>query len=114
MAVPCQSFISLHDVTGTYLEYLVDRLCVSMMSCGLIGSDLSFVFCLNYVSLGMSCQSSICFMMRWFLIGSLLSIVYLSSICHGYSLGVPYQLSICFHDAKGTHWGVMSIGLLSR
>ena len=63
LIVPCQSYICLHDATGTHLEYLVNRLCVSMMSCVLIWSDLPIVFLSKLshrCSLGVFCQSSIC------------------------------------------------------
>ena len=41
--------------------------------------------------------------MSWVLIGSVLTIVYLSPLCHGYSLGVSGLLSNCLHYVMGTH-----------
>ena len=93
---------------GTNLEYLVNRLCVSMMTCVLMRSDLSIVLLselCHRCSLGMSCQSSICLHDAMVSHWESLFNRYLSPICHWYSLGVPCQLqsSICFHDTKGTH-----------
>ena len=47
------------------------------------------------------------------LIVSVLSIVYLSPYCHGYSLGLYCQSFICLHGVMGTHWSLLSIVYLS-
>ena len=56
--------------------------------------------------------------MSWVLIGSVLTTVYLSPLCHGYSLGVSCQSSICLHDVKGTHYGCivnyLFVSMMSR
>ena len=44
-------------------------------------------------------------------IGNALIIVYLSSLCHGYSLGVSSPLSNCLHYVMGTRWVVLTIFL---
>ena len=45
----------------------------------------------------------------WVLIRSVFTIVYLSPLYHGYSLGVSLPLSICLHYVMGTHWGVLTL-----
>ena len=136
---------------GYSLECLVNPLFVSSMLWVLIGSVLTIVnlspVCHGY-SLGVSCQSSICLQyvmgthwecpdnplfvssMLWVLSGSVLTIVNLSPLCHGYSLeclvnplfvssmpwvliGVSCQSSICLQYVMGTHWSVLSILYLS-
>ena len=90
-----------------------------------------FVSIVSWVLIGVSCQSSICLQyvmgthwecpdnrqfvssMSWVLIGSVLTIVNLSPVCHGYSLGVSCQSSICLQYVMGTHWSVLSILYLS-
>ena len=125
LGVSCQSSIYLYGVNGTHWECLVNRLFISMVSMVPIGSVLSIVYfspwCQWYL-LGMSFQSSIylhgvmathreCLvnpllvsMVSMVLIGSVLSIIYLSPWCHGYSLGVSCQSSISLHGVNGTHW----------
>ena len=44
-------------------------------------------------------------MVSWVLIGGVLSNIYLSPLCQGYSLGVYCQSSICLHDVSGTDYG---------
>ena len=40
-----------------------------------------------------------------------LTMVYLSPLCHGYSLGVSSQLSFCLHYVMGTHMECLDNGL---
>ena len=78
----------------------------------------------------MSCQSSTCLHYVTGTHWGVLSIIYLSPLCHGYSLGclvnhllvsimslvligVSCQSSTCLHYVTGTHWGVLSIIYLS-
>ena len=118
-------YICLHYVTGTHWECLDNCLFVSIMSLVLIGSVSAIVFlsllCHGY-SLGVSCQGYICHqyvmgthlkcldnclfvsIMSWVLIGSDLTIVYLSPLCHGYSFWGSCQSSICLQYVMGTHW----------
>ena len=51
--------------------------------------------------------------MSWVLNGSVLTIIYSSPFCHGYSLKVSCQLSFCLHYVMGTDWSVLSILYLS-
>ena len=71
---------------------------------------------------GVSCQVSICFycgmgthweclvhfvfvsIVAWVLIGSVLSILYLFPLWHGYLLGMSSQVSICFYCGMSIHW----------
>ena len=39
--------------------------------------------------------------MSWVLTGGVLSLVFLSQLCRGYSLGVSCQWSICLHSVRG-------------
>ena len=71
LGVFCKSPYFLHGVNSTHLEYLDNRLIISMVSRSLIGS--------------------------------VLSIVNLTSWCHGYSLRAPCQSSIYLHGVNGTH-----------
>ena len=127
-------YICLHYVTGTHWECLDNCLFVSIMSLVLIGSVSTIVFlsllCHGY-SLGVSCQGYICHqyvmgthlkcldnclfvsIMSWVLIGSDLTIVYLSPLCHGYSFWGSCQSSICLQYVMCTHWSVLSIHYLS-
>ena len=127
-------YICLHYVTGTHWECLDNCLFVSIMSLVLIGSVSTIVFlsllCHGY-SLGVSCQGYICHqyvmgthlkcldnclfvsIMSWVLIGSDLTIVYLSPLCHGYSFWGSCQSSICLQYVMCTHWSVLSILYLS-
>ena len=71
LGVSCQSSICLQYVMGTHWECPDNRQFVSSMS---------------WVLIGVSCQSSICLQYVIVLIGSVLTIVNLSPVCHGYSL----------------------------
>ena len=95
---------------GYSLGCLVNGLFVSVMSWVLIGCALTTLYlsplCHGY-TLEVSCQSSICIhyvmgthweclvnrlfvsIMSWVLIGCALTTLYLSPLCHGYTLGVP-------------------------
>ena len=53
------------------------------------------------------------FIMSWVLNGSALTIFYLSPLCHGYTLVMSWQLSICLHYDIRTYWGVLTIVYLS-
>ena len=124
MGVSCKSSISLHGVIAMHWECLVIPLFVSMVSMVLIGSVLSIVYLspwCQWYSFGVSCQSSIylhgvngthweCIVNRLFismvsmvLIGSVLSIVYLSQWCQWKSMGVSCQSFIELHGVIGTH-----------
>ena len=120
----CQSSYYLHGVNDTHWECLVNRLFISMLSMVLIGSVLSIVYLspwCQWYSLGVPWQSPIylngvngthlecivkrlfIFMVSMVLIGSVLSITFLSPLCRGYSLGVPCQSSVYLHGVNGTH-----------
>ena len=45
--------------------------------------------------------------------GDVLTIVYLSPLCHGYSLKVSWHLYMCLQYVMGTHGGVLTIVILS-
>ena len=103
----------LNVANGTHWECTVNLLLISMLSMVLIESI--------WYSSGVSCQSSIylhgvtathmeCLVNRLIISmlsmvfnGSVLSIVYLSSCCQWYSLGVSCLSSISLHDVNGTH-----------
>ena len=109
LGVSCPLSYFLHYVMGTHWEYLDNFLFVSIMSWVLIRSVLTIVkfspLCHRY-SLGVSLQLSNCLhyaigthlecldnclyvsIMSWVLIGSVLTIVDVSPLCHWYSLGV--------------------------
>ena len=89
-----------------------------------------FVSIVSWVLIGVSCQFSICLQYVMCTHWSVLSILYLSPVCHVYSLeclvnplfvssmsrvliGVSCQSSICLHCVMGTHWSVLSILYLS-
>ena len=100
---------------GYSLGCLVNHLLVSIMSRVLIGVSCQSSTCLHYVT-----------GTHW----RVLAIIYLSPLCHGYSLGclvnhllvsimsrvliwVYCQSSTCLHYVTGTHWGVVLIIYLS-
>ena len=104
--VSCQSSICLQYVMGTHWECPDNR---------------QFVSSMPWVLIGVSCQSSICLHCVMGTHWSVLTILYLSPLCHGYSLeclvnplfvsivswvliGVSCQSSICLQYVMGTHW----------
>ena len=87
--MPCQSSIYLHGVTATHWECLVNRLFISMVQ----KEHLECIVNRLFIS-----------MVPMILIGGVLSIVDLSPLCQGYSLGVSCQSSYYRHDVNGTHW----------
>ena len=89
LRVSCQSSNYLHGVTATHWECLVNR--------------LFFLHCVNGTHWECLVNCLFISMVSRFLIESVLSIVYLSPLCHGYSLGVPSQSSVCLHYVTGTH-----------
>ena len=115
----------LNVANGTHWECTVNLLLISMLSMVLIESIFSIVYLsplCQWFSSGVSCQSSIylhgvtathmeCLVNRLIISmlsmvfnGSVLSIVYLSSWCHGFSLGVSCQSSNYIDGVIGTHW----------
>ena len=121
----CRGYNSLPYVMGAHWECLKNCLFVSIMSWVLIGSVLTIVFfsplCHGY-SLGVSCKWSICLhyvisthwacldyclflsIMSYVLIGSVFRIVYLSPLCHGYSLVESCRWYNSLHYVMGAHW----------
>ena len=118
-----------HYVMSTYWDCLDNRLLISSMSLVLIGGVLTIVhlspLCHGY-TFGVFWQLSFCLhygkstywvclvyclfvsIMSWVFIGGVLIIGRLSPFCHGYSLGVPWQLSFCLHYVTVTHWGCIA------
>ena len=128
LGVSCKWSICLHYVISTHWACLDYCLFLSIMSYVLIGSVFRIVYlsplCHGY-SLVESCRwyNSLHYVMgahweclknclfvsimSWVLIGSVLTIVYFSPLCHGYSLGVSCKWSICLHYVMGTHWACL-------
>ena len=132
IGVSCQSSTCLHYVTGTHWGVLsiiyLSPLCHGY-SVGCLVNRL-LVSIMSWVLIGVSCQSSTCLHYVTGTHWGVLSIAYLSSLCHGYSLGclvnrllvsimslvligVYFQSSNCLHNVMGTHWGVLLIIYLS-
>ena len=103
--------ISLHYVTGTHWECIVNGIFVSIMSWVLIGSVLSMVYFYLLSTLWEYLDHCLFLsIISWVLIGSVLTtIVYTSPLCHGYSFGVSLPLSICLHYVMDTHWECLDI-----
>ena len=123
--VSCPLRICFYCSMSTYWECLVHCVFVSIVTWVLIGIVLFIVYLFplwHKYLLGVSCQLSICFhcgmdthweclvhfvfvsIVAWVLSGSVLPIVYLFPLWHGYSLKVSCSFCICFHCGMGTYW----------
>ena len=79
--------ICLHYVMGTHWRCLGTCLYVSIMSWVLIGVSCQWSICLYYVmGTNLECLDNCLFfsIMSWVLIVNVLTIVYFTSLCHGY------------------------------
>ena len=117
---------------NTHRGWLVNRLFASMMSQAYQDLLVNRLFGLHYVAgtLVVSLQSSI-YILSCILIGSVMSIAYLSPLCHEYSLRVPCHCLfvsimsqvlissvfpiVCLSPLRHAYsfWGVLSIIYLS-
>ena len=104
LGMPYQSSNHLHSVNVTIWEFIDNRLFNSMVLWLLICQSFNYLHDVN----GTQWE---CLVNRLFIsvvlrlpIGSALSIVYLSTWCQWFLLGVSCQSSIYFHGVNGTHW----------